>query len=179
MLFNGQGFIISLIQSWLLALVLVSAGFFVIALMWRRRKTTYAVTKGMYGNWHTAIPRYKRSLHRLTGELERARRYGNALTLAVLSVDQEQLKQKKRNLLAVTENAEIASYFFYSLISSLLRDNLRVMDMAAISLCREARLPIAAATPAHVADATWRRSSKISSAKMPNARPSASVRPGM
>jgi hypothetical protein len=45
-----------------------------------------------------------------------------------LSVDQEQLKQKKRNLLEVTENAEIASYFFYSLISSLLRDNLRACD---------------------------------------------------
>jgi hypothetical protein len=128
MLLNGQGFISSLIQSWLIALVLVGAGFFVLALMWRRRKATYAVTKGMYGNWHTAIPRYKRSLHRLTAELERARRYGNALTLTVLSVDQEQLKQKKRNLLAVTENAEIASYFFYSLISSLLRDNLRACD---------------------------------------------------
>jgi len=126
---NGEGLMSAFFQPWLIGLIVVGAGFFLIGLIWRRRKVNYAVTKGLYGNWHTAIPRYRRSLHRMTGELERARRYGNSLTIAVLAVDQEQLKQKKRNLLAVTENTEIASYFFFSLISSLLRDNLRNCDM--------------------------------------------------
>jgi GGDEF domain-containing protein len=126
---NGEGLMSAFFQPWLIGLVVVGAGFFVIGLIWRRRKVNYAVTKGLYGNWHTAIPRYRRSLHRMTGELERARRYGNSLTVAVLSVDQEQLKQKKRNLLAAAENLEVASYFFFSLISALLRDNLRNCDM--------------------------------------------------
>jgi len=125
---TGEEIMSALVQSWVIGLIVVGAGFFLIGLIWRRRKVNHAVTKGLYGNWHTAIPRYRRSLHRMTAELERARRYGNSLTIAVLSVDQEQLKQKKRHLLAVTENTEIASYFFFSLISALLRDNLRACD---------------------------------------------------
>jgi len=126
---TGEGFMSLFVEMWVIGIVAVGAGLFVMGLMWRRRKVNYAVTKGLYGNWHTAIPRYRRSLHRMTGELERARRYGNSLTIVVLSVDQEQLKQKKRNLLQVTENTEIASYFFFSLISALLRDNLRACDL--------------------------------------------------
>ncbi len=126
---TGEGFMSLFVEMWVIGIVVVGAGLFVMGLMWRRRKVNYAVTKGLYGNWHTAIPRYRRSLHRMTGELERARRYGNSLTIVVLSVDQEQLKQKKRNLLQVTENTEIASYFFFSLISALLRDNLRACDL--------------------------------------------------
>ena len=126
---TGEGFMSLFVEMWVIGIVAVGAGLFVMGLMWRRRKVNYAVTKGLYGNWHTAIPRYRRSLHRMTAELERARRYGNSLTIVVLSIDQEQLKQKKRNLLQVTENTEIASYFFFSLVSALLRDNLRACDL--------------------------------------------------
>jgi GGDEF domain-containing protein len=126
---TDEGLMSALFPSWVIGLIVIGAGFFLFGLMWRRRKVNFAVTKGLYGNWHTAIPRYRRSLHRMTAELERARRYGNSLAIAVLSIDQEQLKQKKRHLLAVTENTEIASYFFFSLISALLRDNLRACDL--------------------------------------------------
>ncbi len=126
---TGEGLMSLFFETWVIGIIVVSAGLFVMGLLWRRRKVNHAVTKGLYGNWHTAIPRYRRSLHRMTAELERARRYGNSLTIVVLAVDQEQLKQKKRNLLQVTENTEIASYFFFSLISALLRDNLRACDL--------------------------------------------------
>lgn len=124
-------------ESWIIGLITIGAGFFVLGLILRRRKVNYAVTRGLYGSWHTAIPRYRRSVHRMTGELERARRYGNTLTIAVLSVDQEQLKQKKRNLIAATENTEVASYFFFSLISALLRDNLRACDFLTYDVSKD------------------------------------------
>ncbi len=126
---TGEGLASPLLQTFLILLVLVGAGCFVLGLMWSRRKVKFAVSKGLYGSWHASIPRYRRALHRLTAELERARRYGNSLTIAVLSVDPEQQKHRKRSFTTLADNAEIASHFFFSIISALLRDNLRNCDM--------------------------------------------------
>jgi hypothetical protein len=126
---TGEGLSGPLFEIWLILLVLVGAGCFVLGLLWSRRKVKYAVNKGLYGNWHASIPRYRRALHRLTAELERARRYGNSLTIAVLSVAPDQQRQRKRSFITLADNFEIASHFFFSIISSLLRDNLRNCDM--------------------------------------------------
>jgi len=96
---------------------------------WRRRQAAAIAKKSLYGSWHAAIPRYRRSLHRLTAELERGRRYHRALTVTVLAVDFDQHKQKKRNLISLSGNTEVASQFFFSLVSSLLRDNVRGSDL--------------------------------------------------
>jgi GGDEF domain-containing protein len=149
---TNEGLMSLLFESWVIGLIVLGAGFFLLGLIWRRRKVNYAVTKGLYGNWHTAIPRYRRSLHRMTAELERARRYGNSLTIAVLSVDQEQLKQKKRNLLAVMENTEIASYFFFSLVSALLRDNLRACDFLTYDVTNDYYVVLMPETSASLAE---------------------------
>jgi GGDEF domain-containing protein len=149
---TDEGLMSTFFQTWVIGLVVVGAGFFLLGLIWRRRKVNHAVTKGLYGNWHTALPRYRRSLHRMTAELERARRYGNSLAVAVLSVDQEQLKQKKRNLLQVTENTEIASYFFFSLISALLRDNLRACDFLTYDVTNDYYVVLMPETSATLAD---------------------------
>lgn len=97
--------------------------------LWRRRQAAAVAKRSLYGSWHAAIPRYRRSLHRLTAELERARRYHRVLTVTVLAVDFDQHKQKKRNLINLSGSTEIASQFFFSLVSSLLRDNVRGSDL--------------------------------------------------
>lgn len=107
----------------------VAAGLLIFVWWWRRRRAAFAERKSLYGSWHAAIPRYRRSLHRLAAELERARRYHRALTVTVLAVNFDQHKQKKRNLISLAGNAEIASQFFFSLVSSLLRDNVRGNDL--------------------------------------------------
>lgn len=120
----------ALAQPWLLlALFLTSLALLAGAWIWRRRKAEFASKRGLYGSWHAAIPRYRRSLHRLTAELERARRYRHSLTIAVLTVDVEQHRQKNSHLINFMGNPEIASQFFFSLVSSILRDNVRGSDM--------------------------------------------------
>jgi hypothetical protein len=126
---TGDGLSSPWLQSWLILLILVGAGSFLLGLLWSRRKVKFAVNKGLYGNWHTSIPRYRRALHRLTAELERARRYGNSLAIAVLAADSGQPKPRRRSFITLADNAEIASHFFFSIVSSLLRDNLRNCDM--------------------------------------------------
>ncbi len=119
----------SLLQPWVLVAVLASITVIIVAWIWRKRKAAYASKKSLYGSWHAAIPRYRRSLHRLTAELERARRYRHSLTIAVLTVDFEQHRQKSSGLINLMGNTEIASQFFFSLVSSMLRDNVRGSDM--------------------------------------------------
>lgn len=118
-----------LLQPWMLVAVLASFTIIIVAWIWRKRKAAYASKKSLYGSWHAAIPRYRRSMHRLTAELERARRYHHSLTIAVLTVDFEQHRQKNSGLINLMGNAEIASQFFFSLLSSMLRDNVRGSDM--------------------------------------------------
>ncbi|MGH7493006.1 MAG: hypothetical protein ACREOO_11495 [bacterium] len=113
---------------WLLLALALSGGLILIWLVHRRR-TAAAAKRSLYGSWHAAIPRYRRSLHRLTAELERARRYHRALAVTVLTVDLERHKQKKHNLISLAGDTEIASQFFFSLLSSLLRDNVRGSDL--------------------------------------------------
>jgi len=113
---------------WALAAVTLGAALLLFWL-WRRRKAVAAAKKSLYGSWHAKIPRYRRSMHRLTAELERARRYHRTLTVTVLMVDFEQHQQKKHNLIGVAGNLEIASQFFFSLVSSLLRENVRGSDL--------------------------------------------------
>jgi GGDEF domain-containing protein len=96
--------------------------------LWRRRALA-AGRMSLYGSWHAAIPRYRRSLPRLTAELERARRYQRVLTVTVLVVDFDRHQPAKRHVIAMPGNAEIASQFFFSLVSSLLRDNVRGSDL--------------------------------------------------
>ncbi len=119
----------ALAQPWLLITVLASLTVIIVAWIWRKRKANFASKKSLYGSWHAAIPRYRRSLHRLTAELERARRYHHSLTVTVLTVDMEQHRQKNSNLINLMGNSEVASQFFFSLVSSILRDNVRGSDM--------------------------------------------------
>jgi GGDEF domain-containing protein len=116
-------------QPALLVTIVACVTAIVIAWLWRRRKAEYASKRSLYGSWHAAIPRYRRSLHRLTAELERARRYHHSLAIAVLSVDVEQHRRKNSSLVNLMGNAEIASQFFFSLVSSMLRDNVRGSDL--------------------------------------------------
>ncbi len=119
----------ALAQPWLLVTFLASLTVIIVAWIWRKRKAEFASKRGLYGSWHAAIPRYRRSMDRLTAELERARRYRHSLTITVLTVDVEQHRQKNSNLINFMGNPEIASQFFFSLVSSLLRDNVRGSDM--------------------------------------------------
>ncbi len=116
-------------QPWLLVTILACVMAIVVAWRWRKRKAAFASKRSLYGSWHAAIPRYRRSLPRLTAELERARRYHHSLTVTVLTVDVEQHRQKNSNLVNLMGNSEIASQFFFSLVSSMLRDNVRGSDM--------------------------------------------------
>lgn len=121
----------------------------------------FAVNKGIYGSWHTSIPRYRRALHRLTAELERARRYGNSLTIAVLSVDADQQRQRKRSFITLADNAEIASHFFFSIISALLRDNLRNCDMLTYDVTNDYYVILMPETSASFADQAMARLNEI------------------
>jgi len=149
------------LQTWLILLVLVGGISFILGLLWSRRKVKFAVNKGIYGNWHTSIPRYRRALHRLTAELERARRYGNSLTIAVLSVDGDQQRQRKRSFITLADNAEIASHFFFSIISALLRDNLRNCDMLTYDVTNDYYVILMPETSASFADQAMARLHEI------------------
>lgn len=116
-------------QPWVLMIALASVGLMLVAWLWRRRKAQFASKRSLYGSWQATIPRYRRSLPRLTAELERARRYHHTLTITVLAVDVEQHRQKNSSLINLMGNSEIASQFFFSLIGSILRDNVRGSDM--------------------------------------------------
>lgn len=119
----------SLTQPGMLMGLAVCAMLLIAAWRWRKHKAAFASKRSLYGSWHAAIPRYRRSFHRLTAELERARRYHHTLTVAVLTVDVEQHRQKNAGLVKLMGNAELASQFFFSLVSSMLRDNVRGSDM--------------------------------------------------
>jgi GGDEF domain-containing protein len=158
---TGEGLTNPLLQTWLILLVLVGGVSFVLGLLWSRRKVKFAVNKGIYGSWHTSIPRYRRALHRLTAELERARRYGNSLTIAVLSVDADQPRQRKRSFITLADNAEIASHFFFSIISALLRDNLRNCDMLTYDVTNDYYVILMPETSASFADQAMTRLNEI------------------
>ncbi len=155
-----------MLQAWLILLILVSAGSFLLGLLWSRRKVRFAVNKGLYGNWHASIPRYRRWLHRLTAELERARRYGNSLTIVVLVVDDGQPKQRQRSFVTLADNAEIASHFFFSIISSLLRDNLRNCDMLTYDVTNDYYVILMPETSASFAEQAMLRLNEIISKRV-------------
>lgn len=119
----------ALAQPQVLIALLASLTIIIVAWIWRKRKAEFASKRSLYGSWHAAIPRYRRAMHRLVAELERARRYHHSLTVAVLTVDIEQHRGKNSNLINLMGNSEIASQFFFSLVSSILRDNVRGSDM--------------------------------------------------
>ena len=123
-------------QPWVVTVALASIALFVIALIWRRHRAIYAMAKGLYDGWHAAIPRYQRSITRLSAELERARRYGHSLTVVVLTVDYEQNNHNNHRD-SSSLNADIASPFFLSLIGSLLRDNIRGCDLVTYDVTKD------------------------------------------
>jgi GGDEF domain-containing protein len=138
-------------------LAVALSGVLVLFWLWRRRRSAAAAKKSLYGSWHAAIPRYRRSLHRLTAELERARRYHRALTVTVLAVDFDQHKQKKHNLIDLSGDTEIASQFFFSLVSSLLRDNVRGSDLVTYDVTNDFYVLLFPESTATATEQTLRR----------------------
>ena len=133
----GEWLYSSLLQPWLIALILILLAFVLAGMIWRKRSTKYDAAKNLYGHWHAAVPRYRRSQARMTAELERARRYRHPLTVIVLAVDYEQHKQKKKHLVSISGNAEFSSPFFFSLVSALLRDNARGSDLVSYDVTND------------------------------------------
>lgn len=150
-----------LLQPWVLVAVLASFTIIIVAWIWRKRKAEYASKKSLYGSWHAAIPRYRRSFHRLTAELERARRYHHSLAVAVLTVDFEQHRQKNSGLINMMGNMEIASQFFFSLASSMLRDNVRGSDMVTYDVTNDHYVLLFPEAKLAAAEQTLQRLKKI------------------
>jgi GGDEF domain-containing protein len=159
---NGRNewFEILVPQSWQAALILISLALIVMGLIWRKRKIAHAVTNGFLGNWHEAIPRYRRSINRLAAELERARRYRHSLTVTVMSVDHEQHKSNG-SLVNLSGNGEMASHFFFPLISSLLRDNVRGCDVVTYDVTNDCYVFLFPESSAATAEQTMARLKRL------------------
>jgi len=99
-----------------------------VVLIWRRRLSTINFIENLYASWQAALPIYRHSLPVLTAELERARRYRHKLSVVILSTHHEQHDKSRLALTRAAKPEEPASPFF-SLINSLMRDNLRHSDI--------------------------------------------------
>ncbi|MCG3154430.1 MAG: hypothetical protein DKINENOH_01024 [bacterium] len=122
----GNDFIL---EPWLLVIILACLTSFLLGLLWQRHRNGARTAKSLQAGWHRAILPYGKSLTRMIAELERARRYHRTLTLTVLVVDYEVNKPKRRGLPTVLGDAGLASQLLLSLVSSLLRENMRSSDL--------------------------------------------------
>ena len=117
-------------QYWLVALVSAGLSSLLFWMIGRARRSGMAASRILYRGLPATLPRpYRRSIHRLAAELERARRYRRSLAIVVVSVDFDQPRQSNGTMAAITGSTEHASPFLFSMISSLLRDNTRGSDI--------------------------------------------------
>ena len=134
------------LPSGLLLICLSGLMVLVVKLLWQKRKTVFAGGKSLKGRWHGAIPRYRRSLHRMTGELQRASRYRSLLAIAVLSAAHEPWRNGRRE--AASIGAESAPYSLLPEVSSLLRSKLRACDILTYDVTQDRYIILLPETPA-------------------------------
>jgi GGDEF domain-containing protein len=125
------------LHLWMLAFVQASLVFFVIAAVWRRRRAGAALTANLEANLPAALPTYRAALAQMTAELERARRYQHTFAVAVLGLDDERHNRGNHDSIILSAKPALASRFFFSLASSLIRDNLRGCDLIACDATNE------------------------------------------
>jgi len=116
-------------EPWPLVIILACLTSFLLGLLWQRHRNSAKVAKSLQAGWHRTILPYSKSLTRMIAELERARRYHRTLTLTVLVVVYEMNKPKRRGLPTVLGDAGLTSQLLLSLVSSLLRENMRSSDI--------------------------------------------------
>jgi GGDEF domain-containing protein len=146
-----------LTQSWVLMFIFVGVLFSIVLLMRRRRDTAVAFGGTVQSGWRTAIPPYRRSIPHLALELARARRYRHPFSVLVLGLDDDQLMHKNQSLVAGSGNSNFNTHFFFALLASVLRDNLRDSDLVTYDLNKDLYIILLTETSAQEAEKTVSR----------------------
>ena len=120
----------------LLTILLSFMSFFLMKVIWTRRKTV--IDRAVSLAWQAAgIPTYRQSLPKLRKELARARRYHRPLTIIVLGWETDQLLEQKRRSISEGSNGNPCSpvqleqriAVAFHLLSHVLRRALRESDI--------------------------------------------------
>ncbi|MDZ7287084.1 MAG: hypothetical protein ONB48_15665 [candidate division KSB1 bacterium] len=128
---------IAIFDPWLLVIVLACLTSFLLGLLWQRHRSGVKAARSSQASWQRTLLPYGKSLTRMVAELERARRYHRTLTLTVLVVDYEGGKLRRRGFSTLLGDTGLASQLLLSLISSLLRENMRSSDIVTYNVTED------------------------------------------
>lgn len=110
--FDASLWIGTTLQSpWLLALMPLSLSFFILILVWRRRRATTTLLQAIsLMSQATGILIYHCSRQQLAQELARARRYQRPLAVVVLSLERDEFVERPHSLFTARGNGSATSH---------------------------------------------------------------------
>ena len=149
-----------LTQPWFLSALGISLVLGIAVIIWRKRKNTNTGDAKVLPA-PLSIPSYRESLANLNPELERARRYGHSLSIAVVRIKSDNLLPKNLNGSFSVNNKWFSYQFISSFIGQLLQENLRGCDSVTYDVTHNYYVILFAETSRNQADKVMQRFQKM------------------